>query len=98
MNWVLNQHKEWILTVPIELWENPDGIQDGEYQIHIVPRPPYCDRGDWLILVDGFNDLDYSDGFPRYFFGNDEEVKKQMETWINKRAAYQKHRKRSLNT
>lgn len=94
MNWTEDQQGSLYLTVPIELWEG----MDGEYKISIARRPSYCDRGDWLIYVDGHNDLDYCDGFPRYFFGDKEAVKQQMETWINKRTTYQNHRKRSLNT
>jgi len=93
MNWTTD--KDGIhLTVPIELWEG----MDGEYKINISKRPHYCDRGDWLIYVDGHNDLDYCDGFPRYFFGTETEVKQQMELWLNKRACYQKWLQRSLST
>lgn len=73
------------LTVPID-----SHLPDSEYHIHCVARPPYCDRGDWLILMEGRNDVDGSDGFPRYFFGSEGAVKKQMETWLNKREAYRK--------
>lgn len=84
--WQVNSFGEITANIPIKIH---GGIEDGNYDIHIIRRPHYCDRGDWNILVDGHNDLDYSDGFPRYFFGTEEEVKKQMETWLNKRAAYQ---------
>lgn len=60
----------------------------GWYDIIIQKRPPYCDRGDWMIYLDGDNDIDGSDGFPRYFFGTEEEVKQQMETWLNRRQCY----------
>jgi hypothetical protein len=93
MNWI-PEEEGFRLTVPIELWPG----EDGEYQIHIIKRPHYCDRGDWVFVVDGINDLDYSDGFPRYFFGTAEEAQQQMQLWINKRAAHQKWLQRSLNT
>jgi len=57
----------------------------GNYDIIIQRRPSYCDRGDWMIYVDGHNDIDSSDGFPRYFFGTEEDVKRQMETWLQRR-------------
>ena len=60
----------------------------GSYEIWITKRPDYCDRGDWIIQVDGYGTgscLDEADGFPRYFFGTEEEVKKQMETWVSRR-------------
>jgi len=94
MNWTKNEAGDLQITVPIEVWPG----QVGEYIIHIVPRPSYCDRGDWNIMVDGFNDLDYSDGFPRYFFGTEDEVKQQMETWINKRAAYRNFQKKNQSS
>jgi len=84
MNWI----QEWNgykLVVPIITHE---GQPDATYEIHIDKRPTYCDRGDWLIFVDGRNDLDAADGFPRYFIGSDEEVKHQMEQWLARREAY----------
>jgi len=61
----------------------------GDYEIHITPRPSYCDRGDWLIHVEGHNsDIDEQDGFPRYFIGTADEAKAQMERWLERRQAY----------
>lgn len=74
------------LNVPIRMYEGEGG--NGNYFIRVARRPSYCDRGDWIIYVDGRNDLDYCDGFPRYFFGSEEEVKQQMETWLCRRSAY----------
>lgn len=38
----------------------------------VTERPPYCDRGRFLVQVESHNilavDLDDSDGFPRYYF------------------------------
>jgi len=80
-------HHSWQLIVPI--------ITDrgnGTYEIWLTRRPHYCDRGDWIIYVDAHNgDLDGADGFPRYFFGSEDEVKCQMETWLSRRAAYRKY-------
>lgn len=38
------------------------------YEIRIAKRPHYCDRGDWMIYVDGWNDLDGADGVPSLLF------------------------------
>lgn len=85
---------EWTITesgpmgiFPIRAWKDSP---DGQYEIHIVKRPNYCDRGDWLIHVEGngTHDLDDCDGFPRYFIGTQEEVIVQMEKWLNRRDAY----------
>ena len=62
----------------------------GTFEIYVERRPRYCDRGDWKILVEGhFNDVDEQDGFPRYFFGSEDEVKLQVERFVLKRKAYQ---------
>jgi hypothetical protein len=34
------------------------------------------------------NEIDWADGFPRYFIGTEDEVKAQMEKWLNRRKAY----------
>lgn len=84
LKWKTNEFGEFLLKATITT-----GQGDGTYEIHIAKRPYYCDRGDWMIYVFGVNnDLDYADGFPRYFFGTDDEVKLQMETWLNRRKAY----------
>jgi hypothetical protein len=84
MNWI-KEDNGFRLVVPIK-----ELHQDGHYEIIIAPRPHYCDRGDWLIHVCGKNDLDGSDGFPRYFIGTEDEVKHQMEQWLARREAYQR--------
>lgn len=87
MNWTKDEYNSLRLRVAIKTHaEQPDAF----YDIIIARRPWYCDRGDWQIFVDGRNDLDGADGFPRYFFGSEAEVKAQMETWLNRRAAYRK--------
>ena len=80
----LNIGTSWSIVVPINSKQGT-----GRYAIDIIRRPAFCDRGDWLIRVSGFNsDLDGDDGFPRYFFGTADEAKAQMETWLNRREAY----------
>jgi hypothetical protein len=84
LDWQWTYNFEFVLTVPIKTTRG-----NGDYEIHIMPRPAYCDRGDWLILVECHNgDVDCADGFPRYFFGSADEVKVQMERWLERRAAY----------
>ena len=84
MNWE-KRAGELILNVEIGMF-----FGTGNYEIHCVKRPSYCDRGDWNILVFGKNDLDDQDGFPRYFCGSEEEVQTQMERWLLKREAFTK--------
>jgi hypothetical protein len=80
----LNIGSSWSIVVPIKTQAG-----DGRYAIDILRRPVFCNRGDWLIRVSGYNsDLDSQDGFPRYFFGSADEAKAQMETWLNRREAY----------
>lgn len=86
--WVKNNYNEWMLSAPCRLWDGRTGF----YEIHITPRPRYCDRGDWLIHMDGKNDSDAEDRFPRYFFGTLEEAKRQMETFLLRREAYREAR------
>jgi hypothetical protein len=80
----LNIGSSWSIVVPIKTQAG-----DGRYAIDILRRPAYCNRGDWLIRVSGYNsNLDGQDGFPRYFFGSADEATAQMETWLDRRAAY----------
>ena len=90
MKWI-NVHNGYHLVVPIVTHE---GQPDATYEIHAQRRPNYCDRGDWLIYIDGRNDIDAADGFPRYFIGSDDEMKHQMEQWLARREAYQKYLQR----
>jgi hypothetical protein len=54
-------------------------------------RPYYCDRGRWVINVDGsgVEGPDYAEGFPRYFFSLARAVD-EMEEWINARSEVRK--------
>jgi len=83
MNWTTDENGCHTLTVPCFTHEA------GRYHIVIQKRPSYCDRGDWIIYVHGL-DIDGADGFPRYFFGTEDQVKAQMETWLQRRAAFRK--------
>jgi|SoimicMinimDraft_4_1059732.scaffolds.fasta_scaffold20643_2 hypothetical protein len=90
MKWIKTDSGYHAVVPIITYAEQPDA----RYEIHAQRRPVYCDRGDWLIYMDGVNDIDASDGFPRYFIGSDEEMKDQMERWVNRRAAYRKYLQR----
>lgn len=58
----------------------------GEYRIYAIPRPHYCDRGRWHVLVfaTGVDGLDGQEGFPRYYFKL-ENLKEEMELWVEGR-------------
>lgn len=74
-----------VARVPGLTW---DGKTIGHYLIQVEPRPHYCDRGNWKVLIDhtGALDFDDQDGFPRYFFSLD-SLKSEMEAWVNKRGS-----------
>lgn len=54
--------------------------------LYIEPRPPYCDRGRFVVKVDvkaGHGTqlwMDGADGFPRYYFGVNEMLC-EIEAW-----------------
>lgn len=52
------------------------------WQITLVKRPSYCDRGRYHCLVQGT--LDGQEGFPRYYFNLD-RAKAELEDWVNAR-------------
>lgn len=43
------------------------GPRDYTVHAHITPRPAYCDRGHFHLLIDGPFGFDSADSFPRYF-------------------------------
>jgi hypothetical protein len=70
------------------------GDAHGEYVFYLTKRPNYCDRGDWLIHLDYEGDqvgnsVDGADGFPRFFFGDADAAKDQMEEWVRRRKGCQ---------
>lgn len=77
----------WITKIPVRAHGRDRVKQGGEYVLRIVPRPPHCDRGNWHLFVDGTGDsrLDFADGWPRYFLGNIDEAKEQMQRWVDKK-------------
>lgn len=72
---------EYIATVKAR-----DHNGEGVFEIHAEPRPNYCDRGRWKVLIDnrGVSPLDWQEGFPRYYFDLD-RLKAEMEDWVNAR-------------
>ena len=82
LNWINDNEGVATATVPMV-----EAGQRGVYKIFIIPRPPYCDRGSYHVIVDwtaGYG-LDGEEGFPRYYFEL-ETAKREMELWVNKRA------------
>lgn len=65
-------------------------IRGRDCVIYLIARQPYCDRGNWLAQVHPDNgttlarDLDYQDGWPRYYFDLD-RAKLECEAWLKKR-------------
>ncbi len=63
-------------------------IDGRECEIHIAPRPPYCDRGNFVATISTSGELalgfDGQDGWPRYYFGLD-RAKREIEAWLTKR-------------
>lgn len=59
----------------------------GEFEIYAEPRPHYCDRGEWKVIINSLvvSPLDDQEGFPRYYFKL-QTLKDEMELWANKRA------------
>lgn len=83
LNWINDNEGVTCAAVPMV----EAGVH-GVYMISIIPRPAYCDRGAYHVIVDwtaGFG-LDSQEGFPRYYFEL-ETAKREMELWVNKRAS-----------
>ena len=62
-------------------------LRGTRYAVWMAPRPPYCDRGQWLAHVEPLvvpHDLDSADGWPRYYFDLD-RAKAEVEAWMQKR-------------
>lgn len=86
--WSFNEEfGSWEADTPVKTFE---GFKT--WRIHAYPRPHYCDRGKWLVMVstviNGISDysspLDDQEGFPRYFFELD-NIKSEMQAWANER-------------
>jgi len=79
---------------PPMTWIEPPGhpghlwILGRECSIWLSPRPPYCDRGKYLAILDAWGELaraiDRADGWPRYYFDRD-RAKAELEAWLVRR-------------
>lgn len=67
----------WTFNEEYNTWD----IRAAGVYVWIAPRPPYCDRGHYLAQVDGLDDIDGGDAFPRYFMDLD-RAKLEMAEWL----------------
>lgn len=86
MTWRRVDHFEDGTPAIVAWWE----IDGRDCRIYLEPRPPYCDRGNWLAKIDlrctrphALN-LDWCDGWPRYYF-DFERARLEIEAWLEKR-------------
>lgn len=56
-------------------------VEPSNIHAWITQRPSYCDRGHWQFNVDGIPDVDWADGFPRYYMDL-EIAKREAEAWL----------------
>ena len=63
-------------------------IEHPECEITIEERPPYCDRGRYIVKVFPRGKLalsfDHQDGFPRYYFSW-KNMLEEIEAWMDAR-------------
>jgi len=71
----------WYAKFPVMV----NGVK-GEWLIWITQRPSYCDRGRWIVGVDGLccESPDEQEGFSRYFF-DIQVAKDEMREWVKMR-------------
>lgn len=66
-------------------------IRGRECVISLVPRPAWCDRGNWLAMIFATGDLarslDGADLWPRYYFDRDRAFA-EVEAWMHKRGKW----------
>lgn len=82
LNWTFdNEYKTWETSVKAK-----DYLGEGYYKITLQPRPHYCDRGRWLLVITshGVSDLDCQEALSRYYF-NIDYAKGEVESWANAR-------------
>jgi hypothetical protein len=66
------------------------GLVFPQGEITLEPRPPYCDRGNFIAKIfpqpgsELARDLDDQDGWPRYYF-DEARAKAEIEAWLKKR-------------
>jgi hypothetical protein len=59
--------------------------------IYLEKRPPYCDRGRFVVKIDAAYgsdcpacNIDYADCFPRYYFDH-ERAQLEVQAWVEAR-------------
>ena len=66
-------------------------IRGKDCLIALEPRPPYCDRGNWIAKIyptgELARDLDHHDGWPRYYF-DQARARLEIEAWLVKRGQW----------
>jgi hypothetical protein len=66
-------------------------IRGKQCEIVLEPRPPYCDRGNFLAKLFSEGELllsiDAADGWPRYYF-DEARAKAEVEAWLRKRGQW----------
>lgn len=68
-------------------------IYGKDCEILLVPRQPYCDRGNYLAYLTACPgtslalELDHADAWPRYYFALD-RAKLECEAWLKKRGQW----------
>jgi len=79
MNWVAQDHG------PLQCWQE---ICGRECVITLEPRPPYCDRGNFVAKLfpqgELAREIDQQDAWPRYYF-DEQRAKLEIEAWLVKR-------------
>jgi hypothetical protein len=68
---------EWTYNEEERCWS----ISNGPAYVTLAHRPQHCDRGRWVSMVSGIDDIDGADGFPRYFMNLD-RAKAEMAEWL----------------
>jgi hypothetical protein len=85
LEWITQREAgaQWLEAANLPLWKcglYPRGVQ---WKMWIAPRPPHCDRGRYLLMLDA--PIDHQEGFPRYYFDLN-VAKSEAEAWVNVRA------------
>lgn len=80
----------WQFNKDYQCWETEvkarDYLGEGVYKISLQPRPGYCDRGRWMLVITshGVGNLDDQEALSRYYFNLD-RAKAEVEDWVNAR-------------
>lgn len=75
--------------IPVDVFRNYVEYRTEQVWMTIDMRPPYCDRGRWIVKVtpeggEFLLSFDDQDGFPRYYFHN-ESLVREVRTWLETR-------------